>query len=46
MALLQVYALKQDLSEIKRTSSGNTSMVIANGYLLSFILYNALKTQV
>jgi len=37
---------KWDLSEIKCMSSGNSTMVIANGYLLLFVLYSALKAQV
>jgi len=40
------HASKRDLNEIKRTSSGNSTVVIANGYLLSFVLYSALKAQV
>ena len=40
------HASKRDLSEIKRTSSGNSNMLIANGYLLLFMLYSALKALV
>ena len=40
------HASKLDLSEIKYTSSGNLTMVIANGYLLSFVFYSVLKVQV
>jgi len=39
------HASKWDLSEIERKSSKNLIMVIANGYLLSFVLYSALKAQ-
>ena len=39
------HASKRDLSEIKCTLSGNSTMVTANGYLLFFILYSALKVQ-
>ena len=34
---------KRDLSEIKCTSSGNSTIVITNGYLLSFVHYSTLK---
>ena len=40
------HALKQDLSKINCTSSGNSKMLIANGYLLLFVLYSALKALV
>ena len=39
------HASKRDLSKIKCTSSGNSTMVIANGYLLSFILNSMLKAS-
>ena len=35
-----------DLSESKCTSSGNLNMLIANGYLLLFVLYSMLKALV
>ena len=37
---------KQDLIEIKFTSSGNSTMVIANRYVLLVVLYSALKALV
>ena len=37
------HASKRDFSEIKCTSSGNSNTLIANGYLLLFVLYSALK---
>ena len=37
---------KWELSKIKRTSSGNSNMLIANGYLLLFVLYSTLKALV
>ena len=40
------HATKWDLGKIKRTSSGNWNMLIANGYLLLFVLYSALKALV
>ena len=40
------HALKWDSSEIKRMSSGNSNMLITNGYLLLFVLYSTLKALV
>jgi len=37
------HALKRDLSEIKHMSSGNSNMLMANKYLLLFVLYSTLK---
>jgi len=40
------HASKQDLSEIKCTSSASLTMLIANGCLLLFIFYSTLKALV
>ena len=39
-------ASNRDWSEIKCTSSGNSTMVIGKSYLLAFVFYRALKALV
>jgi len=46
LTLLKKHESTKDFDEIKCSSSGNSKFVVANCYVLSFVLYKALKALV